>query len=352
VSTDLTVSGVDGVPEVRPGDDLAAMLVRHVPDLCDGDIVVVTSKVVSKAEGRTVRTERLTAIDAETARVIARRGPTTIARTAHGLTLAAAGVDASNVEPGTVVLLPADPDASARSMRSRVRELAAANVAVVVTDTAGRPWREGQTDIAVGCAGLVPLDDHEGRYDRQGNLLSVTAPAVADEVASAADLVMGKVSNRPFAVVRGLQDQVLPARSDGPGARALIRPDDGDMFALGAREAAVAVVLRDDPQDLAALAALASSAAPVDVTDLVARAAGEVESRLDVRALRDDDDDGDDAGSGAHREVEVSGAFDVAVSAALERICALAVVHGWQVVTDDRNLGLCRIVLRCGTPNP
>jgi coenzyme F420-0:L-glutamate ligase / coenzyme F420-1:gamma-L-glutamate ligase len=341
VSEDLTVSGVDGVPEVGPGDDLAAMVVRHVPDLRDGDIVVVTSKVVSKAEGRIVRTDRLTAIEAETTRVVARRGPTTIARTAHGLTLAAAGVDASNVEPGTVVLLPVDPDASARSIRSRVRELTGANVAVVVTDTAGRPWREGQTDIAVGCAGLVPLDDHEGRYDRQGNLLSVTAPAVADEVAAAADLVMGKVSDRPFAVVRGMQDRVLPAGTDGPGARALIRPEQGDMFALGAREAAVAVVLREDPQDLAALAALASSAEPVDVDDLVARAAGQVATRLDVRALQ-----------GSPRDVEVAGAYDVAISGALERVCALAVVHGWQVVADDRNLGRCRIVLRCGTANP
>jgi coenzyme F420-0:L-glutamate ligase / coenzyme F420-1:gamma-L-glutamate ligase len=341
VSGDLTVSGVDGVPEVGPGDDLAAMVVRQVPDLRDGDIVVVTSKVVSKAEGRIVRTDRLAAIEAETTRVVARRGPTTIARTAHGLTLAAAGVDASNVEPGTVVLLPVDPDASARSMRSRVRELTGANVAVVVTDTAGRPWREGQTDIAVGCAGLVPLDDHEGRYDTQGNLLSVTAPAVADEVASAADLVMGKVSDRPFAVVRGMQDQVLPVGTDGPGARALIRPEQGDMFALGAREAAVAVVLRDDPQDLAALAALASSAGPVEVDDLVARAAGQVATRLDVRALH-----------GSPRDVEVAGAYDVAISGALERVCALAVVHGWQVVGDDRNLGRCRIVLRCGTANP
>jgi coenzyme F420-0:L-glutamate ligase / coenzyme F420-1:gamma-L-glutamate ligase len=341
VSGDLTVSGVDGVPEVRPGDDLAALVVRQAPDLRDGDIVVVTSKVVSKAEGRIVRTDRLTAIEAETTRVVARRGPTTIARTAHGLTLAAAGVDASNVEPGTVVLLPVDPDTSARSMRSRVRELTGANVAVVVTDTAGRPWREGQTDIAVGCAGLVPLDDHEGRYDTQGNLLSVTAPAVADEVASAADLVMGKVSDRPFAVVRGMQHQVLPAGTDGPGARALIRPEQGDMFALGAREAAVAVVLRDDPQDLAALAALASSAEPVDVDDLVARAAGQVATRIDVRALH-----------GSPRDVEVAGAYDVAISGALERVCALAVVHGWQVVADDRNLGRCRIVLRCGTANP
>lgn len=341
MSAGLTVSGVDGVPEVGPGDDLAAMVVRHVPDLRDGDVVVVTSKVMSKAEGRIVSTDRLTAIEAETSRVVARRGPTTIARTAHGLTLAAAGVDASNVEPGTVVLLPLDPDASARSIRSRVRELAGANVAVVVTDTAGRPWREGQTDIAVGCAGLVPLDDHEGRYDTQGNLLSVTAPAVADEVAAAADLVMGKVSDRPFAVVRGMQDRVLPAGTDGPGARALIRPEQGDMFALGAREAAVAAVLREDPQDLAALAALASSAEPVDVDDLVARAAGQVATRLDVRALQ-----------GSPRDVEVAGAYDVAISGALERVCALAVVHGWQVVADDRNLGRCRIVLRCGTANP
>jgi coenzyme F420-0:L-glutamate ligase / coenzyme F420-1:gamma-L-glutamate ligase len=331
----LTVHAVDGIDEIAPGDDLAAVVCRHLPDLADGDIVVLTSKAVSKAEGRISRTDRLAAIEAETERVVARRGPTTIARTRQGLTLAAAGVDASNIAPGSVVLLPIDPDASARGLRTRVEELSGRTVGVVVSDTAGRPWREGQTDIAVGCAGLVPLDDHAGRYDSAGNLLSVTAPAVADEIASAAELVMGKVSGRPLAVVRGLPHLVLPAGDDGPGAAALIRPDAGDMFTLGAREAAVAVVLREDPRALAALARLASADAPVPVEDLVTMAASPRPAGLEVRALEGQD-------------TEVRGPADVATAGILERLCALAAVHGWQVVADDRNLGTCRIVLRCG----
>jgi coenzyme F420-0:L-glutamate ligase / coenzyme F420-1:gamma-L-glutamate ligase len=336
VSGGVGVTGVDGLPEVRPGDDLAALVCAHAPGLADGDVVVVTSKVVSKAEGRVVRTDRLAAVEAETWRVVARRGPTTIARTRHGLTLAAAGVDASNTEPGLVVLLPLDPDGSARRIRARVREIGGANVAVVLSDTAGRPWREGQTDIAVGCAGLVPLDDHAGRVDAHGNLLEVTAPAVADEVAAAADLVMGKAAGRPVAVVHGLQAHVLPAGADGPGAAALVRPDDTDMFALGAREAALAAVCRDDPQALSALGALGSGARTVE--DLVMRA-GAGAATLAVRELGSD---------GA----EVRGPDDVATAAALERVCALAAVHGWRVLADDRNLGVCRIVLRCGAGTP
>jgi coenzyme F420-0:L-glutamate ligase / coenzyme F420-1:gamma-L-glutamate ligase len=340
VSGHLDIAGVDGLPEVRPGDDLAALVCQRAPGLGDGDVLVVTSKVVSKAEGRVVRTERLAAIEAETERVVARRGPTTIARTRHGLTMAAAGVDASNTEPGRVVLLPLDPDGSARRLRTRVREIAGANVAVVLSDTAGRPWREGQTDIAVGCAGLVPLDDHAGRLDTQGNVLEVTAPAVADEVAGAADLVMGKAAGRPAAVVHGLTDRVLPAGADGPGAAALVRPDDADMFALGAREAALAAVCRDDPAALAALAVLAAGTAkPVPVEDLVARAAGPAAAPLGVRLL----------GDGG---TEVRGQDDVATAAVLERVCALAAVHGWRVLTDDRNLGVCRIVLGWGPGTP
>ena len=207
----LDVHAAEPLPEVRPGDDLAR-LVAEAADLRDGDVVVVTSKVVSKAEGQVVQAERDAVIESETARVVARRGPTTIARTRQGLTLAAAGVDASNTEPGTVVLLPEDPDGSARLLRARLLALSGRNVAVVVSDTAGRPWREGQTDIAIGCAGLLPLEDHAGRSDPHGNLLEVTAPAVGDEVASAADLVKGKVAGRPVAVVRGLLDVRRPVR--------------------------------------------------------------------------------------------------------------------------------------------
>ena len=245
----LGVVAPDGVPEVRPGDDLVALLLPLV-ELRDGDVVVVTSKVVSKAEGRIRTGSREDALPGETARVVARRGSTTIVRTHHGLTLAAAGIDASNVAAGTVVLLPEDPDASARALRAGVRDRAGANVGVVVTDTAGRAWREGQTDIAIGAAGLLVLENYAGRTDDHGNELAVTAPAVADEIAGLAELAQGKLGGRPFAVVRGRGDLVLPPGDDGPGARALIRPEGGDLFGYGAREAVVRA-LRGDPADRA-----------------------------------------------------------------------------------------------------
>jgi coenzyme F420-0:L-glutamate ligase / coenzyme F420-1:gamma-L-glutamate ligase len=336
VSTRLEVVGVDGMPEVAPGDDLAALVHAAAPPLADGDVVVVTSKVVSKAEGRVLVGDRLAAIEAETVRVVARRGPTTIARTRHGLTLAAAGVDESNVEPGHVVLLPADPDASARRLRARLRELSGHDVAVVVSDTAGRPWREGQTDLAVGCAGLPPLEDHAGRRDAHGNPLSVTAPAVADEVAAAGDLVMGKVTGRPAAVVRGLADRVLA--DDGPGAASLVRDEAGDMFVLGAYEAVVAAVCRDDEPALAALRRSAPPAAGDPARHLIERADGPG-TALRTTPL----DDG---------STEVHGPDDLPTAAALERVCALAAVHRWQVVADERNLGRCRIVLRADKTTP
>jgi coenzyme F420-0:L-glutamate ligase/coenzyme F420-1:gamma-L-glutamate ligase len=237
----ITVWSPDGVGEVRRGDDLAGLLLAVV-DLADGDVVCVTSKVVSKAEGRVVTGDRATAIAAETRRVVARRGPLSIVVNRLGLTMAAAGVDASNVRPGYVVLLPEDPDASARRLREAVASRSGANVAVVVTDTAGRTWREGQTDLAVGAAGLLVLDDHAGRDDGYGNELAVTAPAVADELAGAAELVAGKLGRRPFTVVRGRDDLVLPPGDHGPGATALIRPEGADLFGLGAREAVLAAL--------------------------------------------------------------------------------------------------------------
>jgi coenzyme F420-0:L-glutamate ligase/coenzyme F420-1:gamma-L-glutamate ligase len=240
----ITVWAPEGVGEVGGGDDLADLLLGALrgDDLADGDVVCVTSKVVSKAEGRVVTGDRSEAIAAETRRVVARRGPLSIVVNRLGITLAAAGVDASNVEPGHVVLLPEDPDASARVLREHVASRTGVNVAVLVTDTAGRTWREGQTDIAVGAAGLLVLDDHAGRPDGYGNELAVTAPAVADELAGVAELAAGKLGRRPFTVVRGRGDLVLPPGEHGPGAAALLRPEGADLFGLGAREAVLAAV--------------------------------------------------------------------------------------------------------------
>jgi coenzyme F420-0:L-glutamate ligase / coenzyme F420-1:gamma-L-glutamate ligase len=237
----ITVWAPDGVAEVHRGDDLADLLLPLV-DLADGDVVCVTSKVVSKAEGRVVTGDRDQVVVAETRRVVARRGPLAIVVNRLGLTMAAAGVDASNVEPGHVVLLPEDPDATARVLRDAVVARTGANVAVLVTDTAGRTWREGQTDIAVGAAGLQVLDDHAGRADGYGNELAVTAPAVADELAGVAELASGKLGRRPFTVIRGRGDLVLPAGEHGPGAAALLRPEGADLFGLGSREAVLAAL--------------------------------------------------------------------------------------------------------------
>ncbi len=240
----------EGVPEVHAGADLAALLLaaltRPHRQLGPGDIVAVTSKVVAKAEGRVRPGDRSEAMAAETVRVVARRGPTTIVRTRHGLTLAAAGIDASHVPKGHVVLLPVDPDASARDLRRALLAQAGVNVAVVVTDTAGRAWREGQTDIAVGAAGLRVVQDHRGAVDSYGNELSVTLPAVADEVAGAAELAQGKLTGRPFAVVRGLAHLVLDELDDGPGAVALVRPEATDLFGYGAREAVLRALIGAD----------------------------------------------------------------------------------------------------------
>jgi coenzyme F420-0:L-glutamate ligase / coenzyme F420-1:gamma-L-glutamate ligase len=233
----LTVHPVAGLPEIAAEDPLAALIADAAlagPGLLDGDILVITSKVVSKAEGRVVTADREAAIDAETVRVVARRGPTRISQTRHGLVLAAAGVDASNTPPGTVVLLPADPDGSARRLRKAIGERAGARVAVIITDTMGRPWRTGQTDTAIGAAGLTPLRDHRGARDSFGNVLEVTLAAVADEIAAAADLIKQKTTGIPVAIVRGLSDLVTDEA--GPGAAALIRPAGEDMFRLGAAD--------------------------------------------------------------------------------------------------------------------
>jgi coenzyme F420-0:L-glutamate ligase/coenzyme F420-1:gamma-L-glutamate ligase len=304
----LTVLAPDGAPEVWPGDDLVELLLGLARP-ADGDVVLVTSKVVSKAEGRTRPGSREDALPGETARVVARRGPTTIVRTHHGLTMAAAGIDASNVAAGTVVLLPEDPDASARRLRDRLREVAGVNVGVVVTDTAGRAWREGQTDIAIGAAGLTVLDDHAGRVDAHGNPLAVTAPAVADELAGAAELVSGKLTGRPFAVVRGRPDVVLPPGEHGPGARALVRAEGADLFGYGAREAVVRA-LRGAASDRAPF----GSPAPAE------------ELAEAVRAVL-----------GEATNVQHDGAGGLLVDgdpAPTEVLATLAFAHGWTVRTD------------------
>ncbi|MCX4396247.1 coenzyme F420-0:L-glutamate ligase [Streptomyces sp. NBC_00053] len=250
------VWALPGMPEVRPGDDLAKLIAATGPGLVDGDVLLVTSKIVSKAEGRIVEaTDREAAIDAETVRVVARRGPLRIVENRQGLVLAAAGVDASNTPAGTVLLLPEDSDASARAIRDGLRDMLGVEVGVVVTDTFGRPWRNGLTDVAIGAAGIRVLDDLRGGTDAHGNPLSATVVATADELASAGDLVKGKVEGLPVAVVRGL-GHVLDA-ADAEGARAMVRVAADDMFRLGTSEAVrEAVTLRrtvreftDDPVD-------------------------------------------------------------------------------------------------------
>ncbi|GAA5043999.1 coenzyme F420-0:L-glutamate ligase/coenzyme F420-1:gamma-L-glutamate ligase [Thermocatellispora tengchongensis] len=231
----IEIRPVTGIGEVRAGDDVAGLIAAAAPDLADGDILVVTSKIVSKAEGRLrAAADRSAAIAEETVRVVARRGDTVISQNRHGLVMAAAGVDASNTEPGTVLLLPEDSDASARRIRAGLRERLGVRAGVIVSDTFGRPWRNGLTDVAIGAAGVKPVEDYRGREDTHGNPLSVTVTAVIDEIAAAAELVKGKLAGVPVAVVRGLAG--LVTEDDGPGARALVRAADDDLFRYGSRD--------------------------------------------------------------------------------------------------------------------
>src|SRR5215469_14170353 len=255
---DVMVLPVAGLPEITPGADLSALIADAAmarPGLAEGDILVITSKIVSKAEDRVVSRDRESAIRAETVRVVARRGQTTISQTRHGLVLAAAGVDESNTRPGTVVLLPLDPDRSAEALRKAIGARTGVRVGVIITDTMGRPWRSGQTDTAIGVAGVTPLRDHRGQPDTFGKRLEVTMAAVADEIAAAADLVKQKTTGVPVAIVRGLS--ALVTKADGPGAAALIRAPDEDMFRLGAADVLAARrTVRDftgEPVDLAAV---------------------------------------------------------------------------------------------------
>ena len=260
----LEIWGVAGIGEVAKGDDVAALIAAAEPSLRDGDIVVVTSKVVSKAEDRLVAGDRDDAITSETVRVVARRGDTRIVQTRHGFVLAAAGVDASNVPVGHVALLPEDPDASAAAIRAGLRARLGVEVGVVVTDTFGRPWRNGLVDVAIGAAGVVVLDDHRGLTDRHGHALEMTVTAIADEVAAAAELVKGKLHGRPVAVVRGLGRFVT---ADAPGAAAIVRPADEDMFRLGTREAMNAALFAASPEVDEGDAVAAAMAAPAPGPD-------------------------------------------------------------------------------------
>ncbi|WP_147104499.1 coenzyme F420-0:L-glutamate ligase [Nesterenkonia populi] len=263
----ITAWALPGIPAVRPGDDLAALILGALAAqgeagaLADGDILVVTSKIVSKAEGRIVAAEdREEAISAETVREVASRaradgpGRTRIVENRLGIVAAAAGVDASNTEDGTVLLLPEDPDASADRLRQSLSEELDVQAGVLISDTLGRAWRMGQTDAAIGASGVRVIHDHRGGTDSAGKELTATAIAAGDEICAMADLVKGKAAGLPVAVVRGLGHLVA---LEGPGARSLVRTGPGDMFRLGTDEA-IAEGRRQAYEEIAAASSKAS----------------------------------------------------------------------------------------------
>jgi coenzyme F420-0:L-glutamate ligase/coenzyme F420-1:gamma-L-glutamate ligase len=238
VTTRLEVFPVLGIPEVQPGDDLAGQITAAAAAgdgtaLLDGDVVVVTQKVVSKAEGKLERIDpddprgHKAIVERESVRILRRRGDLIISETRHGFVCANAGVDLSNVEDGFAALLPDDADRSARRLRDGIRARAGVDVAVIVSDTFGRPWRRGLTDVAIGCAGIGAVVDLRGTTDSMGRELQVTEVAVVDELAAAADLVMGKAIGAAAAVVRGV-DRAWFRQGEVRGE--LIRHPDEDLF--------------------------------------------------------------------------------------------------------------------------
>ena len=239
-----------GIGEVTPGADLVVLIADAVSadghgPLRPGDIIVVTSKIISKVEDRYAdAADREAAITAESTRTVAQRGPMRIVRTRTGLTIAAAGVDNSNVEPGRILLLPLDPDASAERLAAGLSQAVGGDVGVIVSDTAGRPWRLGQTDHAIGAARVRVLESYAGRTDPYGNELAVTTIALADELAAAADLVKRKLAGRPVAVIRGLGELVGPQPETATGGSAIVRNGPGDLFDYGSREAVLATLCR------------------------------------------------------------------------------------------------------------
>jgi len=212
--TELRIFGVTGIGEIRPGDDLAGIIAdaiaEHHDGIVDGDVLVVTQKVVSKAEGQLVAVDpddplsHKALVEAETVRVLRRRGDLVISETKHGFVCANAGIDLSNVERGYAALLPEDSDRSARRIRDGIRARAGVEVAVIISDTFGRTWRKGLTDVAIGCAGIGAIVDYRGTTDTEGRELQVTEVAIVDELAGAADLVLGKATGLPVAVIRGV----------------------------------------------------------------------------------------------------------------------------------------------------
>ncbi len=292
-----------GIGRIVPGDDLAGIIRAAAPWLQDGDVLVVTSKIVSKAEGQLVEVpesepEREAAREQiladQTARLVARRGQTAIVATHHGFVMAAAGIDNSNVDPSQLVLLPKDPDASARALRAALAERYGLTVAVIISDTMGRPWRNGLTDVALGAAGIAPILDHRGEVDPYGNELYLTQMAIIDELSAAAELVKGKCDGVPVAVVRGYLGEA--SAEDGPGAASLIRDSASDLFSLGTAEAraaglADAATLVDAPTfapgapDRATLERVVGSAllAASTVVELVVELEAEFEARPTLR---------------------------------------------------------------------
>ncbi|RIV34476.1 coenzyme F420-0:L-glutamate ligase [Micromonospora radicis] len=277
----LEILPVPGIGHVTEGDDLAALIGTAAPWLRDGDVLVVTSKIISKAEGRLVDVpadgpERDAARDevlaAESVRVVASRGNTRIVQTRHGFVMASAGIDASNVDKTRLVLLPTDPDASARTLRAGLHQRYGVNVAVIVSDTMGRPWRNGLTDVALGVAGMDAIRDHRGEVDPYGNELVLTQMAVVDELAAAGELIKGKCDQMPVAVIRGYLG--APPAGDGEGATVLVRDASMDLFSLGTAEAkaagfTAAATLPDRPGDAAPDPALVDRAIAT-VADVVA----------------------------------------------------------------------------------
>ncbi|MEQ4301246.1 coenzyme F420-0:L-glutamate ligase [Plantactinospora sp. B6F1] len=319
----LEVLPVLGIGDVTEGDDLSDLIATAAPWLRDGDVLVVTSKIVSKAEGRLVdvpvdgperEAARAEVLAGETARPVARRGTTRIVQTHHGFVMASAGIDASNVDRSRLVLLPKDPDASARALRAAIRQRHGADVAVIISDTMGRPWRNGLTDVALGVAGMPAIRDHRGEVDPYGNKLNITQMAVVDELAGAGELVKGKCDQVPVAVIRGYLGAADP--DDGLGAAALVRDAEHDLFALGTAEA------RAD--GLRAAATMAESTADGPVPAVVPAV---------VRAVVPAPSGGADTG------LDRTAVDRTAVDRAL-RAVAGSVASGtvWTPVTDERRL--------------
>jgi coenzyme F420-0:L-glutamate ligase/coenzyme F420-1:gamma-L-glutamate ligase len=327
----VSIVPVQGLPEFAPGDDVGAVLADVLIGLLEGDVVAVTQKVVSKAEGRVVREsggDRSVWVERESRRIVARRGDLVIAETRHGFVCANAGVDASNVAEGWLTLLPEDPDASAERVRETLRERLGVEVAVVVTDTFGRPWREGLVNVAIGCAGLPAVVDLRGSRDHLGRELEATIVALADEIAAASGLVMGKAARVPVAVVRGVE---IPAGIAATGASALVRRPEDDVFreaplwmlrsATGSASLRGGEVRRDVVHEAVAAAAAATGAAVSFVAVVSAVARARVAAAV---AGVDEDEDGllAEAGAFVVPLVATSASADqlVAAGGAVERL--------------------------------